>query len=407
MLWKLAYLNLWRNRRRTLLAGLSIMFGVMVIVGAGNFINGMKRQWAKSEINSNTGALQVEHRDYQARNKLAPLDVTVEHGSEWVDQIRQVPGVRSAFGKLKFTGLVSGGHTSTFFDGVAVDVPRQRETLFQQEDLIVAGKPLEGKPGGVVLGADLADMLGIKIGEPVMIVVRTYQGGMNLTYGTLVGTKNGRHFPSSTYLEVPLGDAQKLLRVGDRASQVVVGATDFDEIPALSLRIERLVKSGNAPFSVRDYPELIPNYSRGIPTFKAISLVVGLVLFLLVGSGVGNVMAMAVLERKREIGTLLALGMEKAQVRRLYLAEGFLVGLLGSLAGLLLALALSHLVASLGGLHLPPPPGTSQDISIIPHLDPLMACLGVVVPLIVSVFASWWPASTSANLSPAEAIREA
>jgi len=240
-----------------------------------------------------------------------------------------------------------------------------------------------------------------------MIVVRTYQGGLNLAYGTLVGTKNGRHFPSSTYLEANLTDAQKLLRVGDRASQVVVGTGNFDGIPALTKRIEALFGSGSAPFAVRGYPELIPNYARGTASFRAISIVVGMVLFVLVGSGVGNVMAMAVLERKREIGTMRALGMEKVQVRNLYLAEGFLVGLLGSLAGLALALLLSHIVASLGGLPLPPPPGTSQKISIIPHLDPFMACLGVIVPLLVSVFAAWWPASTSANLSPAEAIREA
>jgi putative ABC transport system permease protein len=407
MLWKLAYLNLWRNRRRTLLAGLSIMFGVVVIVCTGNFINGMRRQWATAEINSNTGALQIEHRDYQLRNKLAPLEVSVEPSTEWVRQIREIPGVRSAYGKLKFTGLVSGGRTSTFFDGVAVDVRGQRESLPQQEDLIVAGKPLDQTAGGVVLGSDLADMLGIRIGDPVMILVRTYQGGMNMNYGTLVGTKNGRHFPSSTYLETTLMDAQKLLRMGDRVSQVVVRARDFDSILALSQQIEKLFSSGKVPFTVRNYAELIPNYARGTASFKAISMVLGLVLFILVGSGVGNVMAMAVLERRREIGTLCALGMEKGQVRRLYLAEGFLVSLFGALAGLVSALLLSHLVASHGGLPLPPPPGTSQKISIIPLLDPFMAGLGVIVPVIVSLFATWWPASTSANLHPAEALREA
>lgn len=254
MLFNLAYKNLWRNRRRTLLTEISILFGVLVIIGSGNFINGMQRDWAKFEINSNTGAFQVEHRDYQDMRKSEPLQVTLENGAALVDKISKMPGVRTAYGKLNFSGMVSSGLKSTFFDGKAVDVAGQRKTLTQQSNLIVAGKPLGDSTGGIVLGADLASMPGIKIGDPVTIVVQTLHGGLNLTYGTLVGTKNGRHFPSSTYLEMPLDDAQKLLRVHDRVSQVVVGVDDFDGIPALMQRVEAELRNGQTPFTLRGDP---------------------------------------------------------------------------------------------------------------------------------------------------------
>ena len=402
----LAYKNLWRNWRRTLLAEISILFGVLVIIGSGNFINGMQRDWAKFEINSNTGAFQVEHRDYQDMRKVEPLKVTLENATALVEKISGIPGVRAAYGKLNFSGMVSSGLKSTFFDGRAVDVAGQRQTLTQQRDLIVAGKPLGGSTGGVILGADLADMLGIKIGDPVTIVVQTLYGGLNLTYGTLVGTKNGRHFPSSTYLEMPLDDAQKLLRVHDRVSQVVVGVEDFDGIPALMQRVEAELRGEQLSFTLRGYPDLIPIYPRAIPSFKLISIVVGIVLFILVGGGIGNVMAMAVMERKKEIGTLRALGMEKNQVRRLFLAEGFIIGGIGALLGLLLANGLTLLIAAHGGIPLPPPPGTNQILTIIPQMDPVTSVLGVVMPVLVSVLAAWWPASASANLNPVEALME-
>jgi len=407
MLLQLAYKNLWRNRRRTLLAEISIVFGVLVIIGSGNFINGMQRDWAKSEIDSNTGAFQIEHRDYKEQNKSEPLKVTLDNGAALVERIGKQPGVRAAFGRLNFSGMVSSGLKSTFFDGRAVDVSRQRETLNRQEDLIVAGKPLDETAGGVVLGADLADMLGIRIGDPVTIVVRTFHGGLNLTHGTLAGTKNGRHFPSSTYLEMRLDDAQRLLRVRDRVSQVVVGAGDFDAIPAVMRRVIDELRGEQISYAVRAYPELIPVYAQAIASFKVISTVVGIVLFVLVGGGIGNVMAMAVMERKREIGTLRALGMEKYQLRRLFLAEGFILGSIGAVAGLVLASVLTQWIATHGGIHLPPPPGTSQDVTIMPQMDPMMSVLGVAMPLLVGVFAAWWPASTSANLSPVAALTEA
>ncbi|MBI3562355.1 MAG: ABC transporter permease [Gammaproteobacteria bacterium] len=407
MLFQLAYKNLWRNRRRTLLTEISIVFGVLVIIGSGNFIYGMQRDWARYEINANTGAFQIEHRDYQDLRKSEPLQVTLENGAELVERINTLPGVSAAFGKLNFSGMVSSGLKSTFFDGQAVEVARQRKTLTRQEDLIMAGKPLSDAPGEVILGADLADSLGIKIGDPVSMVVRTFYGGLNLTHGRLVGTKNGRHFPSSTYLEIRLDDGQKLLRVPNRVSQVVVAAQDFDFIPALMQRVIAALRHEKINYVTRGYPELIPIYAQAIASFKVISIVVGVVLFVLVGAGIGNVMAMAVMERRREIGTLRALGMEKNQVRRLFLTEGLIIGGIGAIAGVVFTSGLTWVIAVHGGIHLPPAPGTRQELTILPRLDVMMSVFGVVMPLLVGVLASAWPASISASLSPVEALTEA
>ncbi|MBI4665198.1 MAG: ABC transporter permease [Nitrospinae bacterium] len=406
MFFELAYKNLWRNKRRTILAEISITLGVLVIICTGNFLNGMQRGWAMLEINSNTGAFQVEHRDYKEKGKAEPLKTTLENSAALIDEISVAPGVSGAFGKLKFTGMVSRGLKSTFFDGVAVDVTRLKNTLTRQEDMITSGKPLDETPGGVVLGADLADSLGIKTGDPVTIVVQTFHGGLNLTYGALAGVKNGRHFPSSTYLEMRLDEAQKLLRAPGRVSQIVVRVNDFDKIPDVIDRVTSVISNKGIPFTTRAYPELIQMYATAKASFNFISRIVGLVLLILVGGGVGNVMAMAVMERKSEIGAMRAMGMEKGQVRRLFLTEGLIIGGAGALAGFLVATAWTFVMAAHGGLHLPPPPGTSQDLAIIPLVDPLITVYGIAMPLIVALIASWWPASESAEISPVQAITE-
>lgn len=406
MIFDLALRNLQRNLRRTLIAEISIIFGVFTVVFVGNFIDGMQYAWAKFEIESDTGAFQVEHQDYRSLRKSEPLKVTMAGAGELIGQISQTPGVRAAYGKLEFSGMVSNGLKTTFFDGVAVDPAQQARVLNRQEDLIVQGKPLGHAAGGVVLGSDLASMLDLKIGDPVTIVVRTYHGGLNLINGTLVGTKNGRHFPSSTYLEMSLADSQQLLRVQDRVSQIVVAADDIAALPATMERVTARLSADKRPFLLRAYPELIPIYAQAIALFKIITLVIGVVLCVLVGAGIGNVMAMAVMERKREIGTLMSIGMEKQTLRRLFLAEGAITGALGAVVGMVLVSALTWYVASHGGVTFPGSNASGQGISIIPRLSAPMAVLGICMPVVVALIGTWWPAAKAAGLSPVEALTQ-
>lgn len=406
MILELALRNLRRNLRRTVIAEISIIVGVFTVVFAGNFTEGMQYAWAKYEIESNTGAFQVEHQDYRTLRKSEPLKVTMAGAGELIQQINQVPGVRAAYGKLEFAGMVSNGQKTTFFEGVAADPAQQARVLYRQQDLIVQGQPLGHGAGGVVLGADLASMLDLKIGDPVSIVVRTYHGGLNLIHGTLVGTKNGPHFPSSTYLEMSLADSQLLLRVRDRVSQIVVAADDIDALPATMAHVAAGLAAGKRPFHLRDYTELIPVYAQAIDLFKIITLVIGLVLCALVGAGVGNVMAMAVMERKREIGTLMSIGMEKKDLRRLFLAEGAITGALGAVVGMVLVSAVTWYVASHGGVTFPGSKAGGHGISVIPRLSVPVALLGLAMPIIVTVIGAWWPAARAAGLSPVEALTE-
>ncbi len=405
MLITLALRNLLRNFRRTLLVEVAIIFGVIIIVFTGNFLHGMQRSWAQNEINANAGAFEIEDRDYIALRKAEPLKVTIQNSDQLMANILRIPGVRGAFGKLNFSGVVSNGSKSTLFTGIGLDVHEQKKTLPLQDNLVVSGRAISEKSGEIVLGSELAAMLELKIGDPVSIVVQTYYGSINLFYGVLVGTKNGRHFPASTYLEMNLAEAQKLLRIDQQVSQITVNTARYDEIDSVMHSTEQVLQKSTQALVLRGYAERIPIYATAIASFSVITIVVGIVLFLLVGGGIANVMAMAVMERRREIGTLRAIGMRQSQVRDLFLLEALLIGLIGATLGLILVSAISGLLASQGGLHLPAVGGTNQALIIVPQLDPLAYLFGLTMPIVVALFASWWPARRSARLHPIDALR--
>jgi len=139
--------------------------------------------------------------------------------------------------------------------------------------------------------------------------------------------------------------------------------------------------------------------------FKLIATTISLILFVIIGLGIANAMFVAIRERRKEIGTLLAIGMEPFQTRRLFLLEGVLIGLLGAAIGLVLAVRLAHAISAHGGLRFNGP--DSAIITVLPHIDWTIAGLALLLSFVISVVASWFPASASAKLNPVEALTEA
>ncbi len=406
MFLRIAFSNLWRNKRRTLFTELAIVFGIVVVIFTGAFLKGMFRFWALDQfINATTGAFQIEQRDYQAKSNLDPLGTTLENSAAIIATVERVPGIVAAYGELRVTGIVSNGSKSTTFDGKGVDKDGQRRVLSKSDDLIKDGRSLGTNSNEVVLGQLLAEKLGVKVGDQVAIVVKTLRGGIDLMYGKVVGVKHGGHFPSATYLEMNLSQAQKFLRMPDRVSQILVKTDDFDRSREYAKTAATQLQSAGYPILVRDYTELIQMFVTVGSVFKLIAYIISLILFIIVGLGITNAMFMAVRERKKEIGTLLAIGMEPSQTRRLFILEGSMVGLLGAVVGMLLALALTNMISQHGGLRFNGP--DLMIITIRPQMDWMIAGIALMMSFFVSIVASWFPAAAAARLNPVEALTEA
>jgi putative ABC transport system permease protein len=406
MFLNIAFQNLLRNKRRTLFTELAIVFGVVVVIFTGAFLKGMFRFWAQDVfINATTGAFQIEHWNYRAESTLDPLGTTLTNSAELIAAVERMPGVGAAYGELRIIGIVSNGSRSDVFDGKGVDKDGQRRVLPGADNLVRAGRSLGDDPNEVVLGQLLAEKLGVTVGGQVIIVVKTLQGGIDLMYGKVVGVKSGSHFPSATYLEMNLSRAQKFLRMPNRVSQILVKTTDFDRARQVAGSAAVALKHAGTPVIVRDYTELIPMYVTVGSVFKLIASTISLILFVIIGLGIANAMFVAIRERRKEIGTLLAIGMEPYQARRMFILEGMMIGLLGAVIGLVFVAALTHVISGNGGLRFNGP--DAAIITVFPQIDWLIAGLALLLSVVISIVASWFPASASAKLNPVEALTEA
>ncbi len=408
MFMEIAFKNIWRNKRRTILVELAIIFGIIVFVFTGALTKGMSWAWATSSIDQCVGAMQVEHMDYEEEHKFKPLDTTLTDSTQLIKEIEAFPKITSAYGALDISGIISNGSKATTFFGQGQQVKAMRKTLPKMEDNINRGRALGDKKNEVMLGPKLAENLGLKMGDSVLFLVQTMKGGLNMAELIFVGTIRGADtdYESAHYAVMHLSTAQNLMRMPERVSRIVIRHDDFDTIRDSAVLLQKaLDKSSKTPLRVKDYTETIVGWEFN-SFISTIGIVVGIVLFIVVGTGIANTMFMSVMERRKEIGTLKAIGSEQMHIRRLFILEGLFISLLGAIAGLILAVIIVVLVDKLGGISFPPPPGSSVPITLPTKLDYGISVFAVILALVVGILASYFPARISAKLNPVDTLRE-
>jgi putative ABC transport system permease protein len=247
--------------------------------------------------------------------------------------------VRTALPRLEFSGLISNGDKSTVFIGVGIDARGEFQTKgpflkMLSGDILVPGGP-EGAPLEVMLGSELARQLKAQPGSVLTLMSTTTQGSLNALDVTVKGVFSlGVPEIDKRALYVDIATAQKLL-VTDKASMLAVYLDSTDNTDAARADVQKLFP-GYATQTWRDqafYYVAVRNlYNRIFGLLGAIMVVI--VLF-----AVSNTMAMSVVERTREIGTLRALGTLPAQIVRVFTMEGALIGAAGAGIGVVVGIA--------------------------------------------------------------------
>lgn len=400
---RLAWRNVCRNLRRSLITVASMACGLAAIMFGQSMIKSVQRQLIERATGSITGHLQVQHRsikEYKFPDKYIDDPAPVEAA------LARQRGVK-AFGKrINVTGLVSSPAGSVGAMICAVE-PDKEKDITTIAGYLVQGRYLGGSAREAVMGDKIAQRLDLRLGEKVVLMAQAEDGSMGAEAFRVVGIY---HTGSTTFdgqfVYVPLAGGQILLAVGDKVNQFVARLDDIaltDEV-----RAELAEKLGSRPVQALAWHD-IDHEIVAIQTFQnAILDIVLLIVFLIVALGVLNTLLMSLFERVREFGVLMAIGARPRWVMKLVLAESVILGLVGTLLGLALGCGL---IAYYGraGLHLavgdalsyflPFPKVIYLQFAWMSHWRALLAVL------VVSLLAALPPALRACRLNPSEALR--
>jgi ABC-type lipoprotein release transport system permease subunit len=411
---QLAWRNLWRNPRRTLIAMAAIGLGYTMLLFVVCLMAGLRQQMIKSGTGLVLSDIEVHAPSYYPDR---PTDQTLggRNGTDvsaLVAAIAADPRVEAASPRVYGYGLVSATHQSAGTQLLGV-VPDQEQRITVLQTRMVKGSFLTGRmPKEVVLGDKLATMIGVEVGSEIALVTPAVDGSTGNDLYTVGGMfHTGLDDMDRGLVLMPLASLQELLRLPPGRIHEV-GIKLHDDNAAMTTAAALEVKLGKTlPVRVRAWPELAPELADYVLFNRRITFVLFFIFFLLAVMGIVNTMLMAIIERTRELGMLMAVGMRPVQVVGLIVAEaaslaGASLVLGGALGAPLLWYLQVHglnLGGGQGGISLA---GTvvglfwygSQDFTAYTQ-----AALGLAVAAVVSAL---YPALRAARFRPTEALRK-
>jgi putative ABC transport system permease protein len=400
---RIAFKNIFRNKRRTLITFSVIIFGSSALLVAGGFIRYMFDGLANMTIRGGLGHLQLVHPDQLHREEQKPLQygLVEEDKIAWI--VSGVDGVVGSTARVDFMGLLSNGDKSVIFIGTGVEPEKERALGYETELLSGVSLTSAGGKYQVMLATGLARSLKSKVGDSLTLMSTTTEGALNAIDVEVVGIfSTGITEYDERALRVPLWVSQKLLDT-EKVSKLVIGLARTSDTDRLHDHLASRLSASGYPLEIRRWYEMATFYQSVVRMFGAIFRILGTIIFVLVVLSSSNTMLMAVFERVREIGTLMAFGTTRLKILSIFVLEGTITGILGGLIGSAAGLFVIK-VMNRAQLVLPTPPGNSRPFLIVIPLVPGVF-IGVFLLMIATmIIASLLPAVRASRLKIVDAL---
>lgn len=459
----LALRNLLRNRRRSLTTLLAMIIGLVTILVFGGYSRNVIFAMQTGYVQLH-GHLQIQRKDFFLYGSGNPAAYGIANYQTIIDTIKNDP-VLAPMLTVVTPKLSLGGIAGNFAAGVSKNVvasgivPEQQNHMRLWDDYGSASYTpkiaLEGTPqDAVVIGTGVARLLQLcaplKVascsqaaaqpaaasassapavpddiaalssleqsaatpGEQTRIemLAATLHGAPNVASLNVQKAENwGLKEFDDSYLVMHLAQAQKLIFGGDtpQVSAIQIQLQHSAQMPAAQVRLEQILATSfqATPLEVLDYQTLAPIYGQTIQFFDSVFGFIATLIGVIVLFTVGNTMSMAVVERTTEIGTLRAIGQRRGGIRRLFVFEGSLLGLIGATLGVLCALLIAYLINHAGLTWTPP-----GYVYAYPLKVRIWGDLGLIFGsasglVLVAIISAWWPANRASKMLIVDALR--
>ncbi len=401
-LFKMAYRDLGRNRRRSFFSALALGMGLSLLLLMAAVVTGEMRGSMESTIRLESGHLQIRASSYDENKTSLAWSDLIENPDQVISQLAAFPQVVVATPRLFASGIVSAGDQSAGARVIGIDPPSEANAPFR--DGLIRGQFLQADDReGILIGQPLAEKLGVSAGDQVNLLVNTSNGDVDQQIFIVRGIYT-THTPSydETTVLMPLAKAQAITQAQNRASTIFVLLQNRDQAQSVAAAL------AGSDYQIVTWEQANQLILETEQFAGAYMMVLYLIVLAITATVIVNTLVMAVFERTREIGILSAIGMKGRRIMAMFFAESSMLAVGGIVIGLVLgglmvvyATKVGFYIGNLGIT------GFIFGERIYAYLQLSDAVTLSVLAFVVTLLAGFIPAWMAARMEPVEALREA
>ncbi len=403
MILSVSWRNVWRSKTRSFVILFAIALGIFTGVFNYAFYNGMAIQRIQSAISTEASHIQIHPKGYLENPEEKNY---ISNALNIANQIAIQDSVKATCARFIVQGMIQSPTTSTGIKimGVHPDKEKEVTNLYTK---IIDGAYFEGiKRNPVVIGKKLADKLKLKVRSKVVITFADASGyisGASFRVAGIYQTSNTMYDNSNIFVRSQ--DLTSLYDVNDVDAHEIAVLLDHSEyVPDMLSKIQ----SSYGEYDVKEWREILPQVSM-LESSLDISMYIFMIIILLaLIFGIINTMLMAVLERTKELGMLMSIGMNKSRVFKMIMVETVFLSLIGGVVGIAMGIVVTVLTAQSGIdiSHVAEGFGAmGYDSMVYPVLKIRNIVDVVVMVFFTGLLAALYPAWKALKLKPAEALR--
>lgn len=407
---KMAWRNIWRNPRRTILTICAIAFASLLLVFMLSFQFGSYETMINTSVKIHTGHLQIQADAYQTKKSMR---LVVPNPVKIAGILDAMPNIEAYTFRGQAFSLISSSERT--YGGVVTGIDPDHEAgVSRLKSLIRQGEFLSSDDmNQALVGKLLAKNLRVKIGDELTVMGQGRDGSIAATVVKVKGIySSGIDEFDRASIHIPLKTFQEVYTMQGAVHEVVVIADSLRNLDTLKRTIKANLSSLNLkkPLTVLDWNELMPGLRQSIEMDLISGLIFYLLLVLVVAFSILNTFLMAIFERTREFGVLMAIGTTPGRLTKVLLIESMSMTFVGIVAGIIVGSMITVYFQS-HGIEIS---GASELLSqfgitgrMYPKLSLLSAVSGPLAVLIITFFAALYPALKVRRMRPVEAMRAA
>ncbi|MEZ5083078.1 MAG: FtsX-like permease family protein [Bacteroidales bacterium] len=403
MIFQISWRNVWRNKVRSLVVITAITIGIFAGVWSAAFFKGMMNQRIDKVINTELSSMQIHQPDFR---KTSEFSNYIPHVNRLMSEIESIPNVKGVSKRMVIQSMVSSAETAAGVLILGIDPGKESQVTNIFEKVIDGAYFEQISKNPAVIGKKLAEKLNVKVRSKIVITMQDMEnnivGGAFRVAG-IYSTNNNMYDESHVFVKID--DLAKLsVFPGDVAHEIAISLNDKELLADVQSKVSLIAQN----YEVMNWKELSPEMSYLTETMDLYMYIFILIILLALLFGIINTMLMVVMERTKEIGMLMAVGMHKFRIFSMIVIESVMLSLVGGIFGIIVG----ALVSKAGETHPVDLSAWSEgyqalgyDAFVYTKLQPELVINVALMVIITGIIAALYPAYKALKNDPADALR--